>query len=108
MVGVYLSDIASVASVRGTEPFSSPFVFYGRRTESAVDPTRELVFGARGDAASRVSTRHFSGRYAAGATVCAGLRFLPNNFFSTRIPLSTCLSSSRKGGRKRRTVSCVT
>ena len=32
-------------------------------------------------------------------------RFLPSSFFSTLMPLSTCFSSSRKGGRKRRTVS---
>ena len=34
-------------------------------------------------------------------------RFLPSSFFRTRMPLSTCFSSSRNGGRKRRTVSCV-
>src|SRR5215467_12475035 len=33
--------------------------------------------------------------------------FLPNSFFSRRIPLSTCFSCSRNGGRKRSTVSWV-
>jgi hypothetical protein len=37
----------------------------------------------------------------------AAFRFFPSSFFNTRIPLSMCFSSIRKGGRNRRTVSCV-
>src|ERR1700745_3389264 len=33
--------------------------------------------------------------------------FLPRNLRRTRIPLSTCCSCKRNGGRKRTTVSCV-
>jgi hypothetical protein len=37
----------------------------------------------------------------------AAIRFLLSSFLSTRMPLSTCFSSSMNGGRKRTTVSCV-
>jgi len=49
-------------------------------------------------------------RDAAETKFCAFvfLLYLPSNFFSTRMALSTCFSSSRNGGRKRRTVSWVT
>src|ERR1700674_2822436 len=43
----------------------------------------------------------------AGTTFRAFFRFLPSSFFSTLMPLSTCFSSRRNGGRKRRTVSWV-
>jgi hypothetical protein len=37
----------------------------------------------------------------------AAFLFFPSSFFNTRIPLSMCFSSIKKGGRKRTTVSCV-
>ena len=47
-------------------------------------------------------------RDGADPVYAAFFLFLPKSFFNTRMPLSTCFSSSKKGGRKRSTVSCVT
>src|SRR4051812_1564998 len=46
-------------------------------------------------------------RFWAAKDVHAALLLLPSSFFKTRIPLSTCFSWSKNGGKKRRTVSCV-
>lgn len=55
--------------------------------------------------------RHFAGRLplnqARPDPHAATFRFFRNSFFSTRIPLSTCFSSSKNGGKNLTTVSCV-
>jgi hypothetical protein len=50
--------------------------------------------------------RHSRPAFWAAAQAAAFLFFL-SSFFSTRIPLSTCFSSSKNGGKNLTTVSCV-
>ena len=57
------------------------------------------------------AAKPFARRFLVGRTHAnphaAAFRFFLSSFFSTRIPLSTCFSSSKNGGKNRTTVSCV-
>jgi len=56
------------------------------------------------------AAKPFARRFLVGTHAnphAAAFRFFLSSFFSTRIPLSTCFSSSKNGGKNRTTVSCV-
>src|SRR3984885_13637761 len=94
--------------------FGSPFfVCHPEQTDQRVVILTEAD-GSRSDPSAKskdpyppVSPQAWQGISLDAVSYAAAFLFFLNNFFSTRIPLSTCFSSSKNGGKNLTTVSCV-
>ena len=73
----------------------------GLRSEPSAKSKDPLPVGAMTSSARRSHPCFLLAAHA------AAFRFFRNSFFSTRIPLSTCFSSNKYGGKNLTTVSCV-